>query len=324
MENMTIDRQEETKTPAGDTHRASMERAFEALQGLSCGDAFGECFFQAEHRAPAFRAARTLPAAPWRFTDDTMMAISIYASLERHRGIDPQWLAGSFAMQHDPERGYGPAMNGLLVRLHALGPENWFEEAQALFEGNGSMGNGAAMRVAPVGAYFADDLNQMVEQATLSAIATHCHPEALAGAVAVAAAAALAWRDRANPAVMPAKEFLARVGEHIPAGAIRDCVLSSSQLPAETSPLDAALTIGNGTHGLARDTVPFALWCAARALGNYEEALWGVVDGGGDIDTNCAIVGGIVAMRVGADDIPAEWLRRREPLDAVLQAVTHS
>jgi ADP-ribosylglycohydrolase len=65
--------------------------------------------------------------------------------------------------------------------------------------------------------------------------------------------------------------------------------------------------------------VPFALWCAARSLGNYEEALWGVVDGGGDFDTNCAIVGGIVVMRVGADAIPAEWRRRREPLDTILQ-----
>ena len=120
---MTIDRQEESKTAASDTHRASMERALAALQGLYCGDAFGECFFQAEHRAPTFRAGRTLPAAPWRFTDDTLMAISVCASLERHGGIDPQWLAGSFALHHDPDRGYGPAMNGLLLRLHALGAD---------------------------------------------------------------------------------------------------------------------------------------------------------------------------------------------------------
>jgi ADP-ribosylglycohydrolase len=319
-----MERQEEPKTGASDTHRASMGRALEALQGLSCGDAFGECFFQAEHRAPAFRAARTLPPAPWRFTDDTLMAVSVCASLERHGGIDPQWLAGSFALHHDPERGYGPAMNGLLLRLHALGAENWFEEAQALFEGQGSMGNGAAMRVAPVGAYFAHDLHQVMEQATLSAIATHCHPEALAGAVAVATATALAWQDRANPSVMTAEEFLERVSEHIPAGPIRECVLRSKDFPAETSPLEAALTIGNGAHGLARDTVPFALWCAARSLGNYEEALWGAVDGGGDVDTNCAIVGGIVTMRVGADAIPPEWLRRREPLDVVLQAAMRS
>jgi len=110
------------------------------------------------------------------------------------------------------------------------------------------------------------------------------------------------------------------VGDYIPTGPVRDCVLKARKLPPDTSPLEAALTIGNGSHGLARDTVPFALWCAARSLGNYEEAVWGAVDGGGDIDTNCAIVGGIVAMRVGAGAIPAEWLRRREPLDGIVQA----
>jgi ADP-ribosylglycohydrolase len=62
------------------------------------------------------------------------------------------------------------------------------------------------------------------------------------------------------------------------------------------------------------------LWSAARSLNNFEDALWETVNGGGDIDTNCAIVGGIVAMRTGSEAIPAEWLRRREPLGPLLQA----
>lgn len=37
----------------------------------------------------------------------------------------------------------------------------------------------------------------------------------------------------------------------------------------------------------------------------------------GDADTNCAIVGGIVALSAPGG-IPAEWLARREPLDAFL------
>jgi ADP-ribosylglycohydrolase len=82
------------------------------------------------------------------------------------------------------------------------------------------------------------------------------------------------------------------------------------------------LTIGNGTRGSAQDTVPFALWSAARSLDSYEGALWETIGGGGDLDTNCAIVGGIVAMRAGARSIPAEWLARREPLSSLLQAAT--
>jgi ADP-ribosylglycohydrolase len=302
------------------TREACMRRALESLEGLACGDAFGECFFDGKNRAPEARASRTLPSAPWRFTDDTLMAISVCACLERFGGMEPEWLAESFARHYDPERGYGHAMNALLMRLDTIGAVNWFEEAQQLFDGEGSFGNGAAMRVAPVGAYFAYDLNLVAEHATLSAIATHCHPQGVAGAIAVAVAAAIAWRNRAAARPMEATAFLDAVRAHTPEGGVRDGIDRALELPASTTPLDAALTIGNGARGSAQDTVPFALWSAARLLNNYEDALWETVNGGGDVDTNCAIVGGIVAIRAGAGSIPGEWLARREPLSSLLQA----
>jgi ADP-ribosylglycohydrolase len=302
------------------TAEACMARALESLEGLSCGDAFGECFFDPRNRAVETRASRTLPPAPWPFTDDTMMAVSVCASLERHHGIEPEWLAESFARHYDPERGYGPAMNALLTRLSSIGAANWFEEAQELFDGAGSLGNGAAMRVAPVGAYFAYDMGLVVEQAALSAIATHCHPEGIAGAVAVAAAAAIAWRDRAAVSAMNAVAFLEAVRACTPESKVRDGIDHALELPVSTMALDAALTIGNGARATAQDTVPFALWCAARSLDKYEDALWETVNGGGDLDTNCAIVGGIVAMRSEARGIPREWLQRREPFSPLLQA----
>jgi ADP-ribosylglycohydrolase len=300
------------------TPGAGIARALESLEGLATGDAFGECFFDAVNRAAERRAGRILPPAPWRFTDDTMMAVSVCACLERHRGIEPEWLAESFARHYDPERGYGPAMNALLMRLYAIGAANWFEEAMELFNGEGSFGNGAAMRVAPVGAYFAHNLNLVVEHATLSAIATHCHPEGIAGAVAVAVATAIAWREREAPVPMDARAFLEGVRASTPESTVRDGIDRALALPASTTTLDAALTIGNGTRCSAQDTVPFALWSAARSLDSYEDALWETVNGGGDVDTNCAIVGGIVVMRTGSRAIPAEWLRRREALKPLL------
>ncbi len=70
----------------------------------------------------------------------------------------------------------------------------------------------------------------------------------------------------------------------------------------------------NGDLVSAQDTVPFALWCAAHHLDNYEEALWATVSGLGDRDTNCAIVGGIVVCYTGVEGIPVEWRAAREPL----------
>jgi hypothetical protein len=73
--------------------------------------------------------------------------------------------------------------------------------------------------------------------------------------------------------------------------------------------------LGNGSRITSPDTVPFALWCAARHLDDYAEALWTAASAGGDNDTNCAIVGGIVGSANGVAGIPRAWLAAREPLD---------
>lgn len=52
------------------------------------------------------------------------------------------------------------------------GGEPWESVTSRQFGGQGSWGNGAAMRVAPLGAWFAVDLDQVVTQAGLSATVT--------------------------------------------------------------------------------------------------------------------------------------------------------
>jgi ADP-ribosylglycohydrolase len=168
------------------------------------------------------------------------------------------------------------------------------------------------MRVAPLGAFFADDLAAVVEQAQASADVTHGHPEGQAGAIAVAVAAAWTAATRADPA--DGQALLAAAAEHAPPGETRQGILRALALPAETEPEEAAEVLGNGSGAIAPDTVPFALWCAARHLDDFSAALWAAVSAGGDTDTVCAIVGGIVALRTGIEGIPDEWLRAREPL----------
>lgn len=242
-----------------------------------------------------------------------MMAISIVSTLEEHGHIDQNHLARSFATNYDPGRGYGPAMHQLLARIRH-NPASWRKEAQALFDGRGSFGNGSAMRVAPLGAYFADDVDRINDEATLSAEVTHCHSEAVAGAIAVALAAAAAWRFRQASQLPTRAEFLSWIAERCPESAVRQGINLAATLPAHTSVEDAVRTLGNGKLVSCPDTVPFALWSAAGHLANYEEALWATVQGLGDRDTTCAIVGGIVAMYTGVEGIPQEWRSAREHL----------
>lgn len=170
------------------------------------------------------------------------------------------------------------------------------------------------MRVTPLGAYFADDLSLVVEQADLSAQVTHSHMEGRVGAIAVAVAAALACRSRDAQVRPDQYNFLNNVLRFIPASEVAENVRRARDLPAGSSLEIAVATLGNGYNVTAQDTVAFALWCAAQQLDNYEEAFWLTVEGLGDRDTTCAIVGGIVACYTGLEGIPEEWLRSREQL----------
>jgi ADP-ribosylglycohydrolase len=290
----------------------AVERAWLSLEGLSIGDAFGERFFGPPGQVQGRIAERRLAPPPWRYTDDTEMAVSIVELLLHHGLIDQDQLAERFAARMQPDRGYGQGTYAVLEGLKAGG--KWRALAQASFRGMGSFGNGAAMRVAPLGAFFADQpLDFIAEQARLSAEVTHAHPEGIAGAVAVAVAAALVWRRRAEPGPL-GRDWIEAVRDAVPAGFTRDAITQAVALPSTASVLEAAGALGNGSGVTAPDTVPLCLWVTARRSEAFEEAAWETVSALGDRDTTCAIVGGLVALKTGHEGIPAEWLRAREPL----------
>jgi ADP-ribosylglycohydrolase len=294
-------------TPGRPTdHDDRMERAYLSLEGLSVGDAFGGRF---NYRT---EVGRHLPPSPWYYSDDTVMALSVAEVLDRHGRVERDDLAGLFARRYlaDPYRGYGLSVRRVLEGI--AGGEPWHASARSIYDGSGSMGNGGAMRVAPLGAYFADDLGELVEQARASAEVTHAHPEGQAGAIAVAVAAAWAWRARNRPGPRPGREMIDLALEHTPKGETRAGLERASSLGFEISVERAVAMLGNGSRITAPDTVPFALWCAARHIDDYSEALWITVSAGGDNDTNCAIVGGIVVLANGMGSIPEGWRSARE------------
>ncbi len=242
----------------------------------------------------------------WKWTDDTAMAKAVVANLWTHEGIKPDDLASSFAADYacNPNRVYGAAMHDLLPKL--AGGE-YQGHAAKLFDGVGSWGNGAAMRAAPIGAFFADNLDQVAQNAELSASVTHAHPEAIVGAVAVALAAAFAARGESD--------LLGLVIARLPDGEVKKRCQIAAQMP-DASSIEVAAKVGSGDGIAAHDTVPFCLWCAHHEGLYFEEAMWHTVAGLGDRDTTCAIVGGIVGARVGVEGIPAEWREKRESLEA--------
>ncbi|BCB76924.1 ADP-ribosylglycohydrolase family protein [Phytohabitans flavus] len=287
-----------------------LDLCYDSLDGLSVGDALGAQFFVPGSDFAALVGGR-LPKAPWPWTDDTEMACSIVDELREHGGVDQDRLAVRFAARFEPYRGYG---GGAVVLLRQIREGmHWREAAAAAFDGQGSMGNGAAMRVAPLGAFHSGDSRAAALEAMRSAEVTHAHPDAVLGAAAVAVAAAEAgWarltRQRPEPA-----ELLDVVLAHLIDGRVMNGIVRARRLLG-VSVAEAAYELGNGSQVLAFDTVPFALWAAATWIEDYPAAICACVEAGGDVDTTAAIVGGIVAAHTGPSGIPATWLEHREPL----------
>jgi ADP-ribosylglycohydrolase len=302
-----------------------LERALVCLDGLSVGDALGERYFGPPADSARRIQTRQLPPAPWKYTDDTEMAQSIAETLAHEGRIDQDALAARFArrFRQDPLRGYGGGARDLLTRVSQ--GQSWRDAAGTSFNGQGSRGNGAAMRAAPIGAFFCDDPDRVVEEARLSAAITHGHPDGQAGAIAVALAAAFI-AGRRGGAAPTADGLLSFVHGRTPDGPTRERLARALRLeevwkrngPPRLPVEQAARELGNGSEVLASDTVAFALWSAARHLGSFEETFWSTVAALGDRDTTCAISCGVAALAVGRAGIPAPWLEAREPLTVQL------
>lgn len=292
-----------------------------SLEGLSVGDCFGETFFVGfagfQDKAASIEELvekRELAITDWFWTDDSQMAFSVFKNLKIFGEIEQSALAQSFADRYDVGRGYGSGMHELMRRFRA--GEVWHEAAASLFEGQGSWGNGSAMRVAPIGAYFADDLQRVCAEAEKSAVVTHTHEEAIVGAQAVALAAALAHQFKSKNLRPSRSEFIEEILPFLAPSTMTSKVKRAKDLNREISTQHAADILGNGIQISCPDTVPFCLFCAGEFLENYEEAMWQTVSALGDRDTTCAIVGGIVVMFAGEESIPKTWKQKREAIPA--------
>jgi ADP-ribosylglycohydrolase len=285
--------------------RTRLALAMESLAGLSVGDALG-----AQHFVTPVDVSNP-PDGPWPWTDDTEEACCLIATLAEG-DFDRDAFAELLGRHHDPYRGYGPGAVVMLRQIREGLP--WPIAAAAAFDGQGSSGNGAAMRAAPLGAWHADSLVRAATQGARAAEVTHAHAEGIAGGVAVAVAAAVATAGRLDG---QRPRLLAAVAAHTPPGRVRDGLVEAAGLRDAGH---AAHVLGNGTRAMARDTVPFALWVADHFLEDYPGALAACIAAGGDADTTCAIAGGVVAAYTGRDGIPDAWHSAREPLPPWLTA----
>ena len=174
-----------------------------------------------------------------------------------------------------------------------------------------SAGNGAAMRVAPIGARFADNPQRRVTYVEAATRVTHSDPRALVGAQAVASLCAWSIRTGA-PARPAADEFLGLLracGEQEPEWlGIVDAMARAVAEDWSVQAYADSLGLQKGISGYVYHTVPVVSYAWFRHCGDFETTLSAVLDCGGDADTTGAIAGALAGAVVGEEGIPRLWI----------------
>ncbi len=234
-----------------------------------------------------------------RYTDDTQMAIGVAEALIESGEIVEDSLCATFASNYDPARCYGPGARRILEAICTGG--DWRPLAQAVFPG-GSLGNGAAMRAAPIGLLFCDDLDRVAEQAERSASPTHTHPIGIDGARLLAVAVALAVRggrfDR--------KAFYRELSPYAKTEEFQWQLSVASQLKKT----DSVGGFGNSLE--AHRSVVTSIAIFAASPDDYPTVVSRAIGQGNDTDTLAAMAGALSGARLGIEGISAHLIEKLE------------
>jgi ADP-ribosylglycohydrolase len=243
------------------------------MLGAIVGDVIGST---REH-APLKTTAFTLFDPTSRFTDDSVLTVATAQAILR--GAPYEEAYADFGKRY-PDAGYGVGFRGWLFSDGAP-VQSW--------------GNGAAMRVSPVGWAFNNIEDVLVEAGRTAAI-THGHPEGIKGAQAVALAV-----------------FMARAGASKEEIRRRVAARFAYDLHRTISDIRPVYTLDLSCQG----SVPEAIIAFLDST-SFEDAVRLAVSLGGDADTQASIAGAIAHAYYG--ELPT-WMvnetRARLPVEFV-------
>lgn len=196
------------------------------------------------------------------FTDDTICTVAVADAILKGRDYGESIHEWCRRYPH-PMGGYG---SRFAQWVHSVHPEPY-----------NSFGNGAAMRVSPVAMWF-ESIDEVREQAKLTAICSHNHPEGLRGAATVAGAINMAIRHCKGKSK---NNFMAML---IALEVARFYKYNIIDIKKED--------VQNKFDETCQGTVPVALWIISESR-SFEDAIRKAVSLGADADTLGAIVGSI-------------------------------
>jgi poly(ADP-ribose) glycohydrolase ARH3 len=249
-----------------------------------------------------------------RYTDDTAMSIGLAEGLTLSGGAVNEEEVGKIFQRNygkEPWRDYSKSVPAIFAT--AKRHDMPFSEAAArLHDGEGSFGNGAAMRIAPLGVLFRNS-DRLRESAELSARITHTHPVGIDGAAIMAwAVAQLANLD--PKAKFPFAEFCTGIVRFAQTKEMRLKLVQVVELIASKTPPKKAAETLRLSQSVA-ESLPFSLYAFLRRMNSYEDCLFGAILNGGDPDTLGSMAGALCGAYLGVKAIPKDWVSRIENLE---------
>jgi len=284
------------------------EKYLGGMIGSALGDAIGELAFR--YRTEDDLRAQLEQLNGLRYTDDTAMSIGLAESILATGDLDQQDLGDTFRRNfvREPWRGYasGPPTIFSMVDRFAV---TYQEAARSVFGSEGSLGNGAAMRIAPVGLFFHESPD-LYEKACLSASVTHTHPVGMDGAAVQAKAISLAVK--LDPMEMFSSDaFIDPLIEFAKTNEIKEKMQLVKRLLSDNAEPSRA-TEQLGRTVAVHESMPFAIFSFLRHPKSFEDCLFCAILNGGDRDTMGAMACAISGAYGGIGSIPNGWIQKLE------------
>jgi ADP-ribosyl-[dinitrogen reductase] hydrolase len=236
-----------------------------------------------------------------QYTDDTLMSIALSNSLINCKGFDPDDVAQEYLNWYNTgnTRGIGTTT---ARAIHNLKDGASFNESGIVrgYDDLPASGNGTAMRAAPIGLVYYNNLNKLVEVAMLDASITHNSLEPKIGSVSVALAVALLVKGDSDK-----KNIISDILSVLTDSEVTNKLkLAKLFIKYKTDPMEALASIG--VSGYVPETVGAAFYCFA-ATNSFQDAVVMAVKAGGDTDTTAAITGALAGTFYGLDGIPEHY-----------------
>ncbi|SJZ88278.1 ADP-ribosylglycohydrolase family protein [Selenihalanaerobacter shriftii] len=243
------------------------------------------------------------------YTDDTEMMIGVAESLIAVNGFDGKDMANKFITNLNLDRGYG---SGTIQALNNIKAGTSWQEAGKYVFGNGSFGNGSAMRVAPIGVFYHDNYEKLKEKAKKSSLITHAHPLGKTGATLQALTVGYAINQASDSdfSVENYLNFLSKLLDLDSKEFSHKFRLINEYLDDQPNKEQVAKELGSDTRVF--NSVPTSIYSFLANLNEFRDAVLYAINLGGDTDTVGAMTGAIAGAYHGFDKIPKDWLNNLE------------